>query len=82
VTPSLNFSISDGVRVIAASATAGPDGAFVLTLPLGEYQMVLNVPGYSVRSLVYGTQDLLRTSTQISAGDPAEIRVGLAPIQP
>ena len=40
-------------------------------------QISVTVPGYTVKSLTYGTTDLMRESMKVTAADTAELRVVL-----
>jgi TonB family protein len=66
-------SSSSGSRPIATQ----PDGKFTLQVPEGDIQISVTVPGYTVKSLTYGTTDLTRESMKVSAADTAELKVVL-----
>jgi TonB family protein len=78
VTPRLNFTLADSSGTAPATAVGQPDGTFRLTLPDGERRLTLNVPGYSVKALSYGSVDLLREPlVKISSTDSAQFQVVL-----
>jgi len=82
VTPRLNFTLADSRSSSSASAVgfAMPDGSFRVTLPEGDRRLTLNVPGYTVKSLTYGTVDVLRNPLlKIAGADSAEFSVVLSP---
>ena len=66
-------SSSSGSRPIATQ----PDGKFTLQVPEGDIQISVTVPGYTVKSLTYGTADLTRESMKVAAADTAELKVVL-----
>lgn len=56
------------------------DGGFRVQLPPGEYRVGAPwglPPGYSLKSIMYGGADLLRTPLKISPGDSAELLITL-----
>src|SRR6185295_5136105 len=59
-----------------------PDGTFRLQLPEGErspLSMPVNLPpGYSLKSVFYGSTDLLRSPLKISRSDPQEFVIVVA----
>lgn len=80
--PRLNFILADSRNSSSASAIGFgmPDGSFGVTLPEGDRRLTLNVPGYTVKSLTYGTVDVLRNPLlKIAGTDSAEFNVVLSP---
>jgi hypothetical protein len=77
--PELRFTPVRKQRVREAAAA---DGAFKLHLTPGEYRISLGYlpAGYVVRSLTYGSTDLLQSPLRVSFAEPArELRAVLAP---
>jgi hypothetical protein len=57
------------------------DGTFRALLPPGEYRIgaPLNLPaGYAIKSIAYGTTDLLKSPLTVSSDNAAELRIELA----
>ena len=46
-------------------------------MPEGDIQLSLTVPGYTVKSLIYGTTDITRENMKVTGTDTAELRVVL-----
>ena len=79
--PRLTFTLPapvSGGFTSSVDAVSQPDGSFKVYMPEGERRITLNVPGYTVKSLTYGSTDLLRDPIKLSAADTTEIRVVLA----
>ena len=80
--PPLSFIVSNSAGTptgtVAVAATNQGNGAFKVTLPEGERRVTVSAPGYVVRSITYGSTDLLKDSLKIAASDSAQIRVMLA----
>jgi len=58
----------------------GTDGTFHIGLPAGESRMTNFVglpPGYAVKSLTYGSTDLLKNPLKIAATDTLELQISL-----
>jgi hypothetical protein len=58
----------------------GPDGTFHIGLPAGEIRIASFVglpPGYTVKSVTYGSADLLKTPMKIAATDTLELQIVL-----
>jgi TonB family protein len=67
-------SSSSGGRSVATQS----DGKFSLQLTEGaEVRLSFSVPGYPVKSLTYGTTDLMRETMKVTAADTAQILVVL-----
>jgi hypothetical protein len=71
--------ISPSGSRVGTAATAQADGSFKLTLPEGEWRLTLTASGFTLKSMTYGTTDLLKDSINIRAGSTQELRVTLAP---
>src|SRR5262249_4212765 len=57
------------------------DGSFRVLLPPGEYRVGApsGLPsGYTLKSIVYGGGDVLRSPLKVSSNDSAELLIGLA----
>jgi TonB family protein len=82
--PRLTFTLTDSSGIAAVTPVGQPDGTFKLRLPEGERRVALYVlPDRSVKSLFYGSQDLLRDPLlKISSTDTSEFRVTLVPSAP
>jgi TonB family protein len=80
--PQLSFIVSNSPGTstgsAAVAATNQGNGAFTVTLPEGERRVTVSAPGYVVRSVTYGSTDLLKDSLKIAASDSDQIRVTLA----
>ena len=65
-----------------------PDGRFKATVPVGQYQMSVNVPSnagaspYQLKTFTYGTTDLTRDPIKITSTDSAEMQITFAPMAP
>lgn len=85
IPPRLVFTLSDSTGRASPLGNVSyygipqPGGTFKVTLPEAEHRMTLNADGYSVRSLTYGSTDLLRDLLKISSGQSQEIHVTLVP---
>jgi hypothetical protein len=58
---------------------AQPDGTFKLKLPLGEYRVTLPTglsPAFVLKSITYGSANLLAEPLRISGNESSEIQVG------
>jgi hypothetical protein len=58
-----------------------PDGTFRITLPEGERRLGLPnglPPGYTLKSMVYGSSDLMSVPMKISAADTDELRIAVS----
>jgi hypothetical protein len=66
-----------GTSAITALITPQADGSFLAQLPVGEWRAsVGGVPAaFAVKSLMYGTTNLLSTPLKVAAGDTQELRV-------
>jgi TonB family protein len=62
-----------GSRTIATQ----PDGKFTIQMSEGGFQVSVTVPGYTVKSLTYGTTDLTRENMKVTAADTADLKVVL-----
>jgi len=52
------------------------DGKFALELPPGsDLHFSVSAPGYSIKSMTYGTTDLLRENLKVATTDTVELRV-------
>jgi len=83
--PRLTFILSDPSRAsqlgnVSSAGIAQSDGTFKVILPESEHKVSLNVPGYSVRTLTYGSTDLLRDPLKISSTESQELHVTLTPL--
>jgi hypothetical protein len=79
---SLRFGAGDGTQAVQLNVTALPDGSFKMRLPEGGYR-VAAVPGgvpfpaaYFVRSISYGSADLLQEPMTVSASKYSELQIG------
>jgi TonB family protein len=79
LTPSDTLGRAFPLGNLSSAGIAQPDGTFKVTLPEAEHRVTLTVPGYSVRSLTYGSTDLLRDPLKISNGQSQELHVTLVP---
>src|SRR5262249_49655752 len=77
--PSNNLARAFPPGTLSSAGIAQPDGTFKVTLPEAEQKVTLTVPGYLVRSLTYGSTDLLRDPLKISSGPSQELHVILVP---
>jgi hypothetical protein len=60
-------------------ASAGTDGVFKIALPIGESKVsVRGIAPASLKSLTYGSTDLLKEPLRVSATDAAELRATVA----
>jgi TonB family protein len=54
-----------------------PDGSVRILLPEGEHRIVPNIAGFTVKSLTYGSIDLLKDPLKIGPGDTEDLVVAL-----
>ena len=73
----LTFSVAHPTGTVVVSALLQGD-AFNVLLPEGEYRVGVTSPGYSVRSVVHGSSDLLRGPLRLSNSDTNPVVVTLA----
>jgi len=79
---SLVRNANPGNQVLRVNVNALPDGSFKLMLPEGEYRLAATsdtsaiASSYVLKSLDYGSQDLLKEALKISGTDTAELNVG------
>jgi TonB family protein len=80
IVPRLLFSVGfrSGTTTIAAGSF--PDGSTRVLLPEGEHQIIPNVAGFTVKSLTYGSIDLLKNPLKITPPDTADLVVALVAI--
>jgi len=77
---SLELALIDASGTTLTVATRQADGTFRVSLPEGERTVRAEVAGYSVKSLSYGTTDLLKESLlKVSSADSAQVQMTLAP---
>jgi hypothetical protein len=79
--PQIQMFALEGMSVNLPNASAQPDGTFVLKgAPAGTYSVTVpNLPpGYYVKSMRIGGQDLLRSPLDVSSASGGEIEVVLA----
>ncbi|HEX4997196.1 MAG TPA: TonB family protein, partial [Terriglobia bacterium] len=77
-TPRLSFSLVDPHGNFTVPGTVQRDGTFKAVFPEGDRPAALNVPGFTVKSLSYGSTDLLTNPLKIAVTDEAELQVSLA----
>jgi TonB family protein len=76
----LVFVVPHQVGSVTMSTLIQPDGSFNILLPEGERRLSTNAPpGYSVRSFMHGSTDLLRDSFKLSNTDTSQLVVTLTP---
>jgi TonB family protein len=77
----LTFALTDSSGIAPVTIGGQPGGTFKLILPEGERRVALFVlPDRAVKSLFYGSQDLLRDPLlKISSADTSEFRITLGP---
>jgi TonB family protein len=86
--PRLTFNLSEPsgraspLGNLSSVGIPQPDGTFKVMLPEAEHRVSLNAAGYSVRSLTYGSTNLLRDPLKISGTDSQELQVTLVPLPP
>lgn len=77
---SFELALTDAAGTTSTTATRQPDGTFRMRLPEGERNVKADVPGYTVKSLSYGSIDLLKDSLlKVSSTDTAQAEMTLAP---
>jgi TonB family protein len=77
---SLELSLADQLGATSTTATRQADGTFRLRLPEGERAVTAEVAGYTVKSLSYGSTDLLKDSPlKVSSADTAQVEMTLVP---
>jgi TonB family protein len=59
------------------SVATQPDGKFTIQMPEGDRRISVTAPGSTVKSLTYGTTDLMRENMKVATTDTAELRVVL-----
>jgi len=86
IAPRLTFILSDSsgpasrLGNLSSAGVAQSDGTFKVILPESEHKVSLSVPGFSVRSLTYGSTDLLRDPLKISSAVSQELHVTVVPL--
>lgn len=76
----MSYSQTSGTGSSSGTRTfiTPPDGRFSLQAPENtEVRLSFSVPGTSIKSVTYGTTDLLREALRVTAAETAEIRVVL-----
>jgi len=78
--PHAMFRVTPVTSTAAARAFYASDGGFDLTLPVGEYQVdMMRLPApYRVKSIRYGSADLMRQTLRITDSSPEDIVITLA----
>jgi TonB family protein len=78
----LLFTVSYPNGSVGIAATVQADGNFSVLMPQGEHRLALgNIPGYSTRSIAFGSTDLLKEPLRLTATDTARLEVTLARTQ-
>jgi len=82
--PRFAFSLSGMYGTTTVVPAAAPDGTLRVTLPEGEHQIkVTGLPaGYSVKSLTYGSTNLLTGKLKAVSSDSQSIAITLATTTP
>ncbi len=78
-----------GSEVVEMKVSALPDGAFKMKLPEGTYHVAAATragngvpPAYVLRSMTYGSADLLKEPLKISSEAHPELQIGFEPASP
>lgn len=75
----LGFTIAYPNGSVGIAAILQANGNFSLLVPAGEHRITLNVmPGYTTRSMTFGSIDLLRELLRIDSTNTAQLVVTLA----
>jgi len=74
----LAFTVIHPNGTVGIGPIVQADGSFSVLMPVGEHRLALNVPGYSMRSMVFGSIDLLREPLKLTSTDTAQLIVTLA----
>ena len=75
--PRLLFTVIYRNGTASIGAGSFPDGSTRTLLPEGEHRIVPNIAGFTVKSLTYGSIDLLKDPLKIGPGDPEDLVVAL-----
>jgi len=74
----LELLLTDDAGTTSATATRQPDGTFLMRLPEGDRIVKVEAPGYTLKSLSYGTTDLLANPTlRVASADTARVEMTL-----
>jgi hypothetical protein len=78
--PGFILSLAGGANTMSALVRPDRDGTFKIKLPMDERRITLRgLPlGYEVKTLTYGSTDLLKLPLRVLETDSAELHVGLA----
>lgn len=77
---SLELAFTDAAGTTSTIGTRQTDGTYQMRLPVGERTVKAEVTGYTVKSLSYGSIDLLKDSLlKVSSADTAQVEMTLAP---
>jgi TonB family protein len=76
--PRLAFTIVHPNGRVTLVAAQQPDGTIRLFLPEGEHRVLLEVPGYTVKSLTYRSIDLLKDPIKVASADTEQLLVSLS----
>jgi TonB family protein len=77
---SLELALIDEAGTTSTIGTRQADGTFRMRLPEEERTVKANVTGYTVKSLTYGSIDLLKGSLlKVSSADTAQLEMTLVP---
>jgi TonB family protein len=76
--PRLAFTVVHPNGRVTLVAAQQPDGTMRLFLPEGEHRVLLDVPGYTVKSLTYRSIDLLKDPIKIASTDTEQLLVTLS----
>jgi len=73
----LTFTVVHPNGSVEVLSAVQANGSFTVPLPVGEHRVALNLPGYSTRSMLFGSTELLREPLRLSATDNAPLIVTL-----
>jgi TonB family protein len=79
--PAVSLTLTGASNGMSVGISINPqaDGAFKVTLPVGEFRVTAFSAGYAVRSFTYGSTDLMREPLKLAANDASELRIVLSP---
>jgi TonB family protein len=75
----LTFIVPHQIGSVTMSMLIQPDGTFNILLPEGERRLSINATGYSVRSFMHGSTELLQDPFKLSNTDTSQLVVTLTP---
>lgn len=77
---SFELVLTDDSGATSTTVTPQAGGALLVKLPEGERRVTAEVPGQTLKSLSYGSTDLLRNPLlKVSSADTAQLEITLAP---